>query len=197
MIHLEATFSSAGGAGQGDKQLDAIVADILPHPLSVMQIFLPHGLLPDKWITVRPRPGELRAVAAISGLSLSLFISMQARPPECALRIVGATGTIHADLFHGYSFIEAGQVSKARKVLRPFDLALRRLGAAAINLTQRAVRKEMAYPGLQRLVTLFYHAVQTHGDPPIASEAIINIARVRDALISGQAFPMHQGCNGS
>jgi predicted dehydrogenase len=196
VIHLELTFSSAGGVGQEDRQLDAIVADILPHPLSLMQMFLPDGVLPESWLTVRPRAGELRAVAAGSGLSISLSISMHARPPECAFRIFGANGTIHADLFHGYSFMEPGRVSKMRKILRPFDLALRRLGTAAINLTQRAVRREAAYPGLQSLVTRFYHAVRTDGDSPIAPEAVIHIARVRDELIRTMAASsVHEGCH--
>jgi predicted dehydrogenase len=197
LIHLEAIFSSAGGIGQTDEQLDAIVSDILPHPLSLMRALLPHGL-PNNWVTVTPGPGELRAMAAMSDLSLSVHISMHARPPECALRILGSEGTIHADLFHGYSFVEPGRVSKSRKVFRPFDLASRRLGAAAVNLGHRVIRNELAYPGLQRLLAQFYEAVRTKRDSPIAPEAVVDIARVRDVLVSRMgASTARRACNES
>lgn len=50
LVHMEGTLCSAGGAGlvsagtTNQTPLDEIVRDILPHPLSLMQAFLPNGL---------------------------------------------------------------------------------------------------------------------------------------------------------
>ena len=75
LVHIEGTFCSAGGAKMTREQLDMVVADILPHPLSLMQMFLPLGL-PEDWVVVRPRYGELRAICQASNASLSIFISL-------------------------------------------------------------------------------------------------------------------------
>lgn len=183
LIHMEGILCSAGGAGLVYEQVDKIVADVLPHPLSLMQVFLQNGLPNENWVIVRPCYGELRALCETSGITLSIFISMNARPTECSFKIVGTDGTIHFDMFHGYAFIEPGGVSRIRKAIHPFDLALRKLSAAAINLGQRAIRWEPAYPGLQRLISLFYEAVQTNSVSPISREDTIAVARVRDLLI--------------
>jgi len=188
LVHLEATFCSAGGVGLADELQNAVLADILPHPLSLMQEFLPGAALPENWLTIKPQVGELRALAEMSGVTLSIFISMQARPTVCALQILGTRGAIHIDLFHGYTFLESGAVSKVTKVLRPFDLAARRFGAATVNLGRRLLAGETAYPGLQRLIASFYEAVRTNGPSPISEEKTIGVARAREVLIERAAL---------
>ena len=190
IIHMDGTFCSAGGADLAGVEatgqsplLNEIVADILPHPLSLMQVFLQNGLSKEDWMTVRPGHGEFRAVCETLGITLSIFISMNARPTECSFKIIGTDGTIHIDMFHGYSFIEPGKVSRSRKIIHPFDLAVRRLSAAAVNLGRRFIRWEPAYPGLKRLVSSFYKAVRMGAESPISREDTIAIARVRDLLI--------------
>ncbi len=182
ILHMEATFCSAGGAGRPEHELDSLVSEILPHPLSLMQVFLPGHTIPEMWEVLRPRHGEFRAATEVAGITASFLVSLHARPTQCAFRIFGTTGTIHLDLFHGYAFMEPGSVSKARKILRPFDLAARRFGAASLNLASRAYHRDPAYPGLTRLVRAFYDAVREGGPPPIAPVAMQNIAGVRDIL---------------
>jgi predicted dehydrogenase len=184
LVHLEGVFCSAGGDRQRNEQINQIAADILPHPLSLMQIFLPSGLPSKGWMSARPGVGELRAFHEIDGTTLSIFISMQARPTVCAFRLIGSEGTIHVDMFHGYSFIEPGKVSRARKILHPFDLAMRKFSSATVNLGRRAVLRETAYPGLRRLVRSFYEAVQTKSPSPISRQDMLVVARVRDCLMN-------------
>lgn len=183
LVHLEGVFCSAGGTDLSSDGLDQLVADILPHPLSLMQMFLPARLPESEWLTVRPRDGELRAVCETSGVSLSILISTSGRPTVCSFQVVGTRGTIHLDLFHGFAFVQPGTVSKTRKMIYPFDFALRRLSAATANLSRRALRGESAYPGLQRFVKAFYDAVQGKARPPISPEDAVTTAVVRDVLI--------------
>jgi len=192
LVHLQGAFCSAGGIGQSNEQLDAIAADILPHPLSLMQVFLPAGLPESGWEISRPGGGELRVSnttqdgttqdGEVSGVSLSIFVSMKVRPTICSFRIFGADGTIHLDLFHGYAVIEPGGVSRLRKMIHPFDLAVRTLSAAAANLGRRIIQWQPAYPGLERLVAAFYQAVRTGAEPPITRADAMAVARVRDLL---------------
>ncbi len=183
LVHIDATICSAGGAGLTSERLDLIVSDVLPHPLSLMQVFLSRDLSAERWLTIRPADGELRVSGDVAGVTFSFFISMNARPTTNSFRLVGTEGTIHLDLFHGYAFMEPGQVSRNRKIIHPFEFSLRNLSAAAINLGQRAIRREPAYPGLRRLVSSFYDALQTSSQCPIPPEDTILIAEIRDHLI--------------
>ncbi len=193
IVHLEATFCSAGAMGLSDSQQDKVAAEVLPHPLYLMQMFLPAGLAESVWNASRPARGELRAFGDVSNnvsnkndvsnISLSIFISMNIRPTICSFLIAGTNGTIHIDMFHGYTFIESGQVSKIRKMSQPFDVAARRFSAATQNLARRTLRRETAYPGLRRLIGSFYQAVQNKTESPISPEDTIAVARVQDALM--------------
>ncbi|MEC4888443.1 MAG: Gfo/Idh/MocA family oxidoreductase [Nitrospira sp.] len=186
VLHLDAAFCTAGGAGRQERELDSIVAEILPHPLSLAQAFLPGGMVPDSWLRIRPQAGEFRAMTEAGGVTVSVMISLQARPTQSTVKIFGASGTIHLDLFHGYAFIEPGAVSKERKILRPFDLAVRRGVAASVNLGRRAFMREPAYPGLTGLVAELYEAARTGGRSPVSAEAMLNVARIRDLLMQGE-----------
>lgn len=182
VVHIAGVFSSAGGEGLSGEKLDDIVSDILPHPLSIMQAFLPGGVEDTIWTTMRPAPGEFRATGKAPDTSLSIFISMNARPTVCAFEISGTKGTMHMDLFHGFSFFEPGQVSRARKMMHPFDLSARRLYAGTVNLLHRTLRWEPAYPGLNRLINSFYCAVRGEEKVPISREDSIAVARAREIL---------------
>src|SRR5204862_2584786 len=110
--HFEASFCSAGGAGRSREELDQIVAEILPHPLSLMQLFAPGTLSEKSWVVTRPAPGEFRATLTAQGICFSILISMNSRPTASALRLLATAGTIYVDLFHGFCVVEPGTVSQ-------------------------------------------------------------------------------------
>jgi predicted dehydrogenase len=182
--HFEATFCSAGGAGRSQEELDEIVAEILPHPLSLLQLFAPGSLREEGWLVTRPAPGEFRGVLTARDISFSILISMSSRPPASALRLFGTMATIHIDLFHSFCVIEPGTVSRWRKIVRPFDLSSRTLFTAGGNLLKRALRNEPAYPGLCNLIECFYSAVSAHSEPPIRPAEAIQIAAICERLMS-------------
>jgi predicted dehydrogenase len=184
IVHIEAHVRSAGGIGLHEKDLDRIADDILPHSLSLISTFLNRRLSGIDWHVVRPGSGELRILGRSGKVSLSIFISMNSRPTSNSLQIVGANGTIHVDLFHGFSTFEPGAHSRGRKILRPFDVAMRNVSGAGINLLRRAFRREPAYPGLRNLIGEFYESIRLEKAPPISAADAIDIARTRDVLIA-------------
>lgn len=180
--HFEATFCSAGGVGKSEEQLDTIVAEILPHPLSLMQLFAPGSLREQGWVVSRLAPGEFRATLVTQDASFSILISLNSRPTVAALRLFGTGGTIHLDLFHGFSVLEPGAVSRWRKILHPLDLSARTIFAAGSNLMSRAWGWEPAYPGLRPLIERFYEAIFAGLEPPVRRKDAIEIAALRDKL---------------
>jgi hypothetical protein len=105
------------------------------------------------------------------------------------MSLEGTRASIHVDLFHGFSFLEPGAVSRGRKITRPFARAAREMRAATANLARRLVARESAYPGLARLVAEFYGAVAGGGPSPISAAEVVEIARLRDALCGVARVP--------
>ena len=180
--HFEAIFCSAGGAGGSREELDQIVAEILPHPLSLMQLFAPATLSEKPWVVTRPAPGEFRATLTAQGICFSILISMNSRPTASALRLLATAGTIYVDLFHGFCVVEPGTVSQWRKIIHPFDFSLRMLTAAGLNIFQRGLAWDLAYPGLRPLIQRFYAAIASGEQAPIPRDDAIQIASVWDLL---------------
>ncbi|MBW8011269.1 MAG: Gfo/Idh/MocA family oxidoreductase [Chloroflexi bacterium] len=179
LVALRGMIHSAGGIDSSPTSLGDIAAEILPHPLSLMQSFLPHGLENSAWVSSTPTDGEFQAVGEANGITLAISISMSARPTLNTFQIVGTAGTLHLDLFHGYAYREPGIVSKTRKILRPFDLGTRMFLTAVLNLSRRAINRKPAYPGLFRLVDLFYNAVRDGSSSPISPEDVLAVENTR------------------
>lgn len=189
VMEVRATFCSAGGRDLSGMALDAIAGDILPHPLSLIGRLFEDGLSAGPFCAKRLAAGELRVFWTRGDTAFSIAVSMNGRPACARLEIIGAGGTLHLDLFHGYALIESGRVSRLRKVSHPFDLGARILARASANMARRVVTWEPAYPGLRTLVRAFYSAVRTGGASPVSPREVLEVARTRDRILDAVAAP--------
>ncbi len=183
VVDVQASFCSAGAVDLPHSKADAIAADILPHPLSLFGRLFNRGFPDSALVARRPAPGELRVYWESRGAAFSIRISMNGRPTRSDVRITGARGTLHLDLFHGFGLLQPGRVSRFRKILQPFDLGVRIFAAATVNMARRVVRWEPAYPGLLQLVREFHNAVRSGGAAPVSPEEAIATARARDRIL--------------
>ena len=176
---------SAGGVGSND--LDRTVAEILPHPLAILQRLFPAIELETLcWTTSRPEPGEWIVLTAHGDVQIVISISMAGRPTSFSSRVRGTGASIEVNHFHGYSVLIPGSASRASKITQPFVVAGKHLAVATGNLVVRAARFESAYPGLRTLTRRFYDAVAS-GDrraAPISDADMIGLAIARDAIIA-------------
>jgi len=166
----------------GDSRRDAIALDIFPHALSLLARVTDGDIGELEWRVDRPCAGEWRASTESGGATVSLTISMAGRPTTNQLRLIGARGTVHVDLFHGFAIREGPSVSRARKLTQPFAHGAKTLAAASGNLLRRAARRERAYPGLRELVLRFHAAAASGFQPPLSAKEILAVARARDAI---------------
>ncbi len=180
--HMEVSIFSAGGDRLPAAAADTVLSDILPHPLSLLQEFLPEDVDQVPWTVQRPAHGELIVTGSVAGTAVRVQLSLNARPTECTLRLRGDGGSLDADLFHGYSFVRQTGVSRANKVMGPFTAAAGRFSAASLNLVRRTLRWEPAYPGLRPLIDAFYAAVAGAGPSPLSPAHILAVAAARDAI---------------
>ena len=182
-------FHSAGGTGHPVEMHDALVAEILPHPLSLLARLQPkHALADVAWELRSPMHGEWLAIGVQGSATVSISISLSARPTQASAVIAGSTGTIDVDFFHGFGTLGRGRPSRADKMLRPFVASLTQFGAASLNAARRAVAKETAYPGLRGLLEGFYAAIdEPGGAKPFDDAEVIDIYRARDHLAAAAA----------
>ena len=183
-LHARFTVHSAGGEGRAPDALEAIVADILPHPLSVLQALWPGApLVPGDWSATRPRAGEMHVLGRCASVGVSAWISMNARPTRCDLDIACTGGGVHVNFFHGYAIVRRGAGGRADKIGQPFRAGGSTLMAAASNLARRAWQREFAYPGLEALVRAFHAAARGEAPPPVSPAQVVAVAQVRDHLL--------------
>ena len=183
------TICSAGGGVNNGTALDNIVADILPHPLSILQTLWPVNSLQAKdWTAISRRNGELHVQGRTGEMAVRIYVSMNARPTRCDLDILCSGGSIHLNFFHGYAVVRRGKPSRMDKVAQPFVFAGKTFVVAAANLAVRALRREMAYPGLSTLIRSFYAAARGEGDNPISAQDTLAAASIREHIIR-QAIP--------
>lgn len=177
-------FCSAGAdVLEGDAR-DTVVADILPHPFSVMKSLWPKESLGNlEWQILSPTAGEVSAQCLMGEMPMAVNVSLSARPTRCQLQIRGSQGSLHLDFFHGFCIRYPGRVSRFRKMVYPFSDAGRWVTAAGMNLAGRTLRRETAYPGLRQLLQEFYSAVDGQGESPISPDEVLAVAAGRDRFL--------------
>lgn len=173
----------SAGAGADPDAADHIAGEILPHPLSLVDAFMPGALAAMRWSVHRPAPGELAASSVAAGTTVRVVISMHARPPRHELMLFADAHTVTVDLFHGYAWKAAGTTSRAAKIARPFTNAAAAAATGAVNLARRSARGEPAYPGLTQLIERAYAALGNPPARPFTDDHILDIARARDAIL--------------
>lgn len=184
---VDLAFFSAGAVGQPPAAYPAIAADILPHPISILQRLFPGALpAPACWQVTTAGPdlgpdgGSYMFSTTLGGTLLRISLSLTARPTCATLDYRGSLGSFAADHFHDYVLFRSGVANRRSKMTRPFSDALGHLGLATANLAGRALRRELAYPGLLALTRRFYAAVDGIGPSPISPADILAGAALRD-----------------
>jgi predicted dehydrogenase len=180
--HLTGEICTAGADGGAAESREELAMSVLPHPLSLFRAFGVRRLAGIKWRVTCASEGELSFAGADSGVGLSFLISTLGRPTRNAFKVIGEHGTGTMDLFHGFSILERGSVSRVRKISQPFTQSALTLAHASVNGARRAAGRETAFPGLRELVRQFYEAVRGNASSPISSEEILDIARARDSI---------------
>ena len=180
LLHVEFTACTAGATAKADQDHDLLIADVLPHPFSLLWALGVGPVASLDWTLLHARAGEMRAVALARRTAISIAISTHGRPTSNKLRVVGDRGTFDADLYHGFAVLSRGRVSRSGKVLQPFADAADTIARAGANLATRAINKEPAYPGLTALVGAFYESVRGEAPVVFSRAEVVDIAEARD-----------------
>jgi predicted dehydrogenase/nucleoside-diphosphate-sugar epimerase len=188
VVHVESYFSFRhlrhGKLLRADEQL----SDVLPHSVGLLVETLRAAGAGERAELTRIEVGAggtAQALIRSGDLIATLIVTLEGRPVESYLRVVGTNGSLFADFVRGTVQDSIGPgASGVDKVLSPYraswQLGLRTTAA----LTRRALRRETSYPGLGAAIESFYGAVAAgpEAPTPLADRHILDTMAICEAI---------------
>jgi predicted dehydrogenase/nucleoside-diphosphate-sugar epimerase len=186
LVHVESFFSfrpvKIRAGGRVGLSTDQQLLDILPHPVYVLLRFLelgwPRGEVRLSALEVGPA-GTVHALVRRGQLAGSLVVTLEGRPVDSHLRVVGDNGTVVADYVRGTTIRAVGPgASGIDKALEPYRQARQLLGKTTRALTRRVVGRGGSYPGLVEIFDAFHAWLQTEAEPPVSHDNILQTVEI-------------------
>lgn len=184
-VHVESYFSfktvRRRADGKGSVTAVEQLIDILPHPVYLLLSAFDGEQTPEmelRSVEVSPQ-GEVRALVSVDGRLAMLVVTLQGRPIESYLRIVGTNGSINADfVLAGVTKLPGPGASAPAVVLRPFSQARQMVFGSIATLFKMFFRRHKSYPGLAELLQGFYASINGEGQVPVSAQSIIQTVRI-------------------
>jgi len=182
LIHIESYFSfkTVRGAISPVDQL----LDILPHPVYLLlSAFSSDGSSDEVSVemlsdSIAPN-GEVRAILRKGKTFGLLVVTLNGRPIESYLRIVGSNGSINADfVLSGVSKHLGPGASAISAVLQPFSLAKQKTFGTISTIFKMIFKKQKSYAGLGELVEKFYQSISSNTESPVSDSDILNTVKI-------------------
>ena len=187
IVHVESYFSfnsvrrDVHGAKQG---IHEQLLDILPHPVYLLlsaleaQPGVPH--LDHVWVAPE---GEVRAQISQGSAVGQLIVSLNARPVESYLHVVGRNGALHADfVLSGLTALPGPGADAVSALLQPYRTALQLVWHTTAGLARRVFRRQKSYVGLSELIEAFYASVRGDAELPVSPEEILNTVGICEKI---------------
>ena len=168
--------------GRAPLRADLQLLDILPHPvyllLDVLSRAAPEGETELAALELSGA-GTLHALVRRGGVTGVLTVTLEGRPVESYLRVVGRNGSLTAEYVRGtvQRLIGPGS-SGPDKVAAPYRTAWQLGWGSTGALARRLLRRQRSYPGLAELFGAFYAAVRTGGPSPVSPGSILDTVRI-------------------
>ena len=194
VVQIESYFSfrpvrrSPGGGG-AIGPLDQLM-DILPHPVYVLLKFLrtsctaPGSPAVDIRFVEADPSGDVIAILRLGSVTGRLVVTLNGRPVESYLRIVGTNGSLFLDFVRGSVVQLPGPGTSAIPILlNPYSEA-RQIATGAVKgfFHLVASKKKGIYPGVRELIEAFYASVLDGKVPPIPVSNILETVGVCETI---------------
>jgi nucleoside-diphosphate-sugar epimerase/predicted dehydrogenase len=189
LVHVESYFSfrpiqwTPDGSAPFPHHLQLL--DILPHPVYLLVRFLESGSRSPVELTALEAgsSGTLHAFVRAGALTGTLIVTLEGRPIENHVRLVGRNGSITAEYVRGTVSRSIGPgVSGIDKVLGPYREARQLVGGTTGALWGRAVGRQRSYPGLVDLFSAFYRSVREGLPSPVSERNILATSQICHAV---------------
>jgi predicted dehydrogenase/nucleoside-diphosphate-sugar epimerase len=193
LTHVESYFSframKHSPTGRAPLRDDLQLLDILPHPVYLLLDFLERcaeGKTQLVSVDIGPR-GTVHALVRRGSLTGTLVVTLEGRPVENYLRLVGTNGSIHADYVRSTVQRNLGPgASGIDKLLSPYRLAWQLLTGTTAAMGKRFLKRQRSYPGLAEIFNAFYMSIMENRESPVTRANLIETVaiceRIADSL---------------
>ena len=182
VAHVESYFSFRPVRRRADgKRMSASeqLLDILPHPVYLLLSAFGEAREVEVKNVELPSEGEVRATLSVNGSIAVLVVTLNGRPIESYLRIVGTNGSVVADfVVGGVTRLIGPGTSAISVVLKPFRTAFQTVFGSSIALARMILKRHKSYPGLSELLARFYDSIRNSSSPPIAVSEIVQTVAI-------------------
>lgn len=179
-VHVESYFSF-NQVRRNLSKTDQLV-DILPHPVYLLlnYLFFPDEIPPGQCtVAINAGNGEIRAIIRAGQKSGILVVSLSGRPVESYVKIVGTSGTIHADFVRNTVIaLPGGGAAAVSAILNPYRLSAQTVCRTSSSLLGMLANRRKSIPGLTSLIREFCSSVIHNRPSPISPRSIIATCRI-------------------
>lgn len=198
VVHVESYFSFRtvrhAPGGRTVLRADHQLLDILPHPVYLLLHVLEQaaeGRIELVAFEVS-QAGTVHALVRRGGVTGTLVVTLEGRPVESYLRLIGRNGSLFADYVRSTTQRTIGPGSSGiDKLLTPYRQAWQLLTGTTSAMARRFLRSQASYPGLVELFSAFYECIRTKNPSPLSPESLLETVRicerVADALKIAEA----------
>jgi predicted dehydrogenase/nucleoside-diphosphate-sugar epimerase len=196
VVHVESYFAFRPVRRMRDGRVplrpDLQLLDILPHPTYLLLSFLEKAASGTTTLTaldIGPR-GTVHGLVRRGRVSGTLTVTLDGRPVDSYVRVVGTNGTLHADFVRGtvQRYIGPGS-SGVDKALQPYRAARQLFGGTTAALARRVRNREASYAGLRPLIEAFYKSVASGDALPMTGDSILETVRLCERVAASLAKP--------
>jgi predicted dehydrogenase/nucleoside-diphosphate-sugar epimerase len=189
VVHVESYFSFRtvrhAPGGRTVLRADHQLLDILPHPVYLLLRVLElagEGKVELASLEVS-QAGTVHALVRRGGLTGTLVVTLEGRPVESFLRVVGKNGSLFADYVRSTTQRAIGPGSSGiDKLFAPYRQARQLLTGTTAAMAHRFLKRQRSYPGLAELFTAFYESVRSGGPSPLSPESLLETVRICDRV---------------
>lgn len=189
IVHVESYFSFRPVRRSRDGRaaispLDQLV-DILPHPVYLLLHYLERGSpqqadSPVEVVSMEAGPsGSVHGLLRRCGMTGTLTVTLEGRPVESYIKLVGTNGCLLADFVRGTVIALPGPgTSSIAKVLSPYQQSWQMAWKTTRALYRRLAGKQKSYPGLFEIIGAFYRSLQPGSPPAVSRSSIVETVAI-------------------
>src|ERR1700693_221871 len=199
LTHVESYFSframKHSQSGRAPLRDDLQLLDILPHPVYLLLDFLERaaeGKTQLASLQIGPR-GTVHALVRRGSLTATLVVTLEGRPVESYLRLVGTNGSIYADYVRSTVQRNLGPgASGIDKLVSPYRLAWQLLTGTTAAMGKRFLKRQRSYPGLAEIFGAFYDSIRENRPSPVTRANLVETVAICEQIAESlrAAYPV-------
>jgi predicted dehydrogenase/nucleoside-diphosphate-sugar epimerase len=185
VAHVESYFSFRtvrhAPGGRTVLRADHQLLDILPHPVYLLlQILEQAGEGVIELVSLEvSQAGTVHALVRRGAVTGTLVVTLEGRPVESYLRVIGRNGSLFADYVRSTVQRAIGPGSSGiDKLFSPYRQARQLLTGTTAAMARRFLKSQRSYPGLTELFSAFYDSIRNGTPSPLSSESLLETVRI-------------------